>query len=228
MITRPTREKSIIDHIYTNRVSNISASGVLELDISDHFGIYLNRKLRSGEKRRPGAHTLINYRNWKSIDYNLIESKISKIELKSNDCLNKICNDFNEKINNIMNEEIKLKTKRIKVNTIDNWINSDILEMMAKRDKLFRIWKKSEHSRAPVGVIEINHQIYKDIRNKTRYEIRKAKVNYSYNRVNEYSNESKNLWKFINRCIPHKNKSKERLIPLTATQLNDSFIDQRF
>lgn len=56
LISSPTRMSSILDHIYTNRPNNINSSGVLMLDISDHFGVYFVRKLRSGQRLRTGTN----------------------------------------------------------------------------------------------------------------------------------------------------------------------------
>lgn len=75
--------------------------------------------------------------------------------------------------------------------TIDNWITSGIIEMMSKRDKFFKKWKLSERLRQSEEVTNDLKDKYKQMRNRTRYAIRKAKVNFSYNKVNEYSMDSK-------------------------------------
>jgi hypothetical protein len=56
LIKCPTRisqtSSSCIDHIYSNKTENISGSGVLDINLSDHKAIYVSRKLNFMKKYR--------------------------------------------------------------------------------------------------------------------------------------------------------------------------------
>ena len=50
---------TLIDHIYTNSLSQIISTGILINDISDHFGTYINLKFNSNcINTRPNTHEL--------------------------------------------------------------------------------------------------------------------------------------------------------------------------
>jgi DNA-directed RNA polymerase len=66
LIKCPTRisqtSSSCIDHIYSNKIKNISSSGVLDINLSDHKAIYVSRKLNFMKKyRKDSQHFEIKY-----------------------------------------------------------------------------------------------------------------------------------------------------------------------
>lgn len=226
LISKPTRVLSILDHIYTNCPNNISGSGVLGIGISDHFPIFFGRKLRFNRNNGTKNEEIIYYRNYKSMNCSKIEKMINNIKLNDKKDLNKSCNDFNQELHQIMNKELKIKSKRIKIQTKDNWISGDILLFMKNRDKAKRVLQKSIKNNSNLLLIEDNRKIYKDLRNKTRILIRKSKKNYNYNKISECEDNRK-LWKFLTKLVPNKNSSKYHLNQIDAQKLNDSFIDER-
>ena len=176
LISEPTRLTATLDHFYTNRPNNISGKGVLKISLSDHFPIYLSRKHRFGDKVMSHFKTKIYYRNWKIIDKNSIENSIKRMDLDLNlKDVNKSCNDFNLKINKIFNNQIPLKSKRISIQTKDNWISSEIISLMNTRDEYKRKYLKSIRLNHSIELINYLKGKYQNLRNKTRYEIRKTK-----------------------------------------------------
>ena len=93
----------MIDQIYVKNINNISNSGVINVNTSDHFPVFVCRKLSSQLKRRKGTHFTIKYRNWKNVDNKMISEKLEEIKLneEEND-VNKACNDLTENIQKII------------------------------------------------------------------------------------------------------------------------------
>lgn len=70
LINKPTRvqsSSSLIDHIYVNKETTVINSGVIEIGISDHFVIYICRKVNAHHKYNKCPQNIIRYRNWKSV-----------------------------------------------------------------------------------------------------------------------------------------------------------------
>ena len=66
--TRITKESStLIDLIYTSEPSYITTSGVIQLGISDHFGIVASRASNKAKKGRQD-HLMIQYHDFKAFD----------------------------------------------------------------------------------------------------------------------------------------------------------------
>ena len=223
LIQKNTRFESLIDHFYTNRPNNISGSGVLSSTFSDHLPIFAARKHRIGDRIGSKSKSIMYYRNWKTIDKNKIETMISSIDL--NNDINKITNDLNFKIRDIMKTEIPLKKKLVKVSIKDNWISTEVLLLMKTRNiaklKLISAIKK----RFPVEVIENLRTKYKDLRNRTRYAVNKCKKTYINNKLLDCKG-SRDMWKVLKTILPNKRKATKPL-PLSADTLNNSFIDDR-
>ena len=226
LITESTRIGSTLDHIYTNRLDNICDSGVLSVAISDHFPVFVGRKQRFGLKCKSNANFLLYYRSYEKLDERRIKDEIKSIDanIQSLDP-NTLCNDFNDAMHKLLNKYMPMKSKRIRIESKDNWISKDIIQMMYKRDHLRRDWIKAKQKGLQEYIIAQLHNSYKDQRNRTRYQIRKSKQNYMKNRIMKCEDNQK-MWKILRDFIPNKSKKTDS-IPLTAKQLNDSFIDQR-
>jgi hypothetical protein len=102
-----------------NQINNVFSSGVLEISISEHFAVFLCRKISSNLKRKNGEHISIRYQDWKNFNAQEITEEIIAFKPGSqNDCLNKYCNDFNQNLINIINKHFEYK-KRVKSETLD-------------------------------------------------------------------------------------------------------------
>jgi hypothetical protein len=132
-------------------------------------------------------------------------------------CLNYNCDNFTN----------KEQEKRVKIETLNNWINSDIISLMKLRDKSKKIDINCAKLNKSQQEIDFRNQEYRKLRNKTRISIRKAKANYIKNSINECKNDNKKLWEVLRSVVPSKPKSANNIIPLTADQLNKAFIEDR-
>ena len=92
LINRPTRvteySATIIDHIYTNKVSDVVSTGVVTFDISDHLGVYVTIALH--EHQGSIDHEYANVTSTHKVN----EENISKFrELLSNESWDEVHNE---------------------------------------------------------------------------------------------------------------------------------------
>jgi hypothetical protein len=67
-MTRVNENSSIlIDHIYVNKTQNISNCGVIIVNTSDHFPVFVSQKINFKLKRRKETYFSITYRRWKNV-----------------------------------------------------------------------------------------------------------------------------------------------------------------
>ena len=106
------------------------------------------------------------------------------------------------------------KSVRLK-NTINPWINAEIVKMFYKRDFL--------HKKAIDKGKDSNQWTkYVEYRNKVKRTIKKAKCEYFTSKCIENKNNSRGLWKVIKRIYPSKNKNSVNC-KLTANAFNKFF-----
>jgi hypothetical protein len=112
-MTRVNENSStLIDHIYVNKPQNISNYGVVIVNTSDHFPVFVSRKINFQLKRRKGTHFSITYRRWKNVDNDIISENLGKFKINENEKdVNKVCNDSTENIQNIIKNNIPVKQK---------------------------------------------------------------------------------------------------------------------
>ena len=78
--TRVTLDSStLIDHIATTNCNNIADSGVLEINLSDHYLVYCIRKLHGGVKRQHNINILL-LDNLKNFHQDAFLSDLSEVD----------------------------------------------------------------------------------------------------------------------------------------------------
>ena len=98
-----------------------------------------------------------------------------------------------------------VKEVRIKVRT-EEWMTSDILELIYERDKILTLANKNK------SIKELRKQ-YNELRNKVNDKVKEAKANYFSNKVEEHKKNPKSLWKqFKSLGYSNKNKEKSRIV----------------
>ena len=72
LVNEPTRvtntSQTLIDHIYTNTEENIQRVHVERLCLSDHYGVFCNRKSQSNISKN--SHQIITYRSFRNFEEN--------------------------------------------------------------------------------------------------------------------------------------------------------------
>jgi hypothetical protein len=190
LICEPTRvsvtRESLLDHIYVSDISRVDTSGVFTLTTSDHRFTYLTRKVI----RSKCPTKLIEFRNLNNINSDEFSSLLDTVDWESEfhqknteqqlDC-------FESKIWDIIDNLAPSKMKKTRGASI-SWMNSDILSLIAKRDKIKEDFDKT---RRPKKFKE-----YKKFRNFVKNRVDSAKRNHY---VSKFDNncESGKMWKLF-------------------------------
>jgi len=173
LITRPTRlaftSATLIDHIYTNDVTNKSKSGIIITDVADHFGtFYLTTREHTSNKE---SHKIIRQYNEKNI--NKFKDLIKLHDFR--DVYN--TEDINQSYDSFILflqtayesafplKKVKLRNKFIKR---DPWMTQGLLHSSINKAKLY---KKKLSSPTPANIQ--HYKNYNSIFNTTRKHAKK-------------------------------------------------------
>ena len=204
LIESPTRItetcSSLLDHIITNNSEKICQSGVLDIGLSDHLITFCSRKIIRGQI---GKHKTIKIRSLKNYSVHDFLNKLRNVDwsnVKNCSDVNDAWYKFKSIFLKILDEVAPIKHVRIKTRT-EPWIDSVILELIWKRDKLLYESNKDKHNK------ELRKE-FNLIRNKVQREIRIAKTNYFKDKIEENKGNSKGLWRQL-KSIGYSSKPKK-------------------
>ena len=185
-ITLPTRQvndsSSLIDNIFISNPVNYK-SGVMNVDISDHFAIFLiyeNICERNNEPRRikyrlENEHCLYNlFCELSSYDFNYLLN-ISDLNLS--------ITMLHEKVLESYNKHCPIKTKLLSYKSSEKpWITPSLKFKMKKRQRYFDLYKRNL----------MTFSEYKNFRNHVTNQIRASKK-YFHNLFNRIRNDVKKV-----------------------------------
>lgn len=208
MITRSTNghHGSIIDHIISDIFQFKYIFSILENSISDHNLIILgtnNNKIISCNK----TITKTNYQNIILDIYSTDFTNINTANELQN-CLNNIIKK------NTMEKNVK-KNRRI----IKPYITNDIITMINRREKLFKLTKKYPNSL-------IIRELLNKMRNKISNLCKIKKKEYYDNIVNENYNNPRKLWSIINEVLYNKSNNNNLILP-SKIEIDGSIITNK-
>ena len=150
LVNKPTRvgcvSATVIDHIWCNFVDKSRfKTGILPIDVSDHFGVLLGI---SGPELNPSPPKCFTYRSWTNIDngvfYRDFCSKIPELDIISLDHgIDKALDDLSTLIHTSIEEVCPLKSYTLSNNFHKPWINPEIRQLIKEKNKLYRkyIWR---------------------------------------------------------------------------------------
>ena len=98
----------------------------------------------------------------------------------------------------VLDSVAPLKEVRIKQRS-EPWMTHDILVNIRERDSLLRKFKKNNETEY--------YESYCKLRNKVQRDIKAAKQNYIFNKIEDNKNDSKKLWESLKE-LGYQNKSK--------------------
>ena len=191
-----------IDHIWYNKL-NISFSGCIPSDISDHYPIFT-------------VVNVVNFNNVISkVCRNLSEPCLAKFydnlsvmcqnffnDIQNND-VNFVCNLFIEKLWFIYNRDCPKYTKTVSFRKLlKPWITSTIRRMANYKHNLFKKYKNSETS----------FEVYNQYKNNLNRNIKLSKKAYYERKFDDCKNNIKKTWQTINSVLC-KSK-KQNYIPV--------------
>ena len=188
LITRPTRITSntatLIDNIFTNNLNNLSVSGLMFCDISDHLPIFtllldqnmnLNKTPWLSCRDKSGN----NVAKFKDRLANVHWDELS--ECKDTDCAYRC---FLDKYTTIYNDCFPLKKVKVKNVTLSKpWITKGILKSVRKKNLLYK--------RFLANSTPYREKLYKSYKNKLTHSLRVAKRLYYNKKLDEYKSNAK-------------------------------------
>ena len=219
LINRPTRvtehSATLIDHIYTNKVSDVVTTGVVTLDISDHLGPYVTIALHD----HPGSldHEYAKYvKSHKINEENLAKFK-EYLESETWDDVrnapgtqekyNHFIDTYTKHYNAAFPEKASRRKNERKVPK--PWILPWLEDACARKNKLYADFVNEPS--------EGNKKSYDKMNKFVRKHVDLAKQKYYTNLFNKYSDCSKKQWQIINSLMNRSNAKKSQI------KLKDSY-----
>ncbi|RWR99923.1 RNA-directed DNA polymerase from mobile element jockey-like protein, partial [Dinothrombium tinctorium] len=226
LINEPTRitytTESLIDHIYTNRNDMISTSGVIKLDISDHFAVFVCRK-----KPKPSTNpTIMEIKNWNKLDKNILYEKLRKIDFcdlysSENYNSNAFATELTERLSNFFHSQLKITKIRVRNEQKPGWLTSEIISLIQKRNNLYRAYLNSNKEKCSRN--EKLHQEYKELRNFIVDKIKKSKKEFLSKKIETNLNCPKKVWKSLKEIIPTKKSNNVCIDKIDLNAFNKHF-----
>ena len=199
---QPNCAKTCIDNILTNNAENISLSGTLELNISNHSAIFQFTRQKPPITNNTGKITI----HYEYSQAN-IKNFCTALDERLNDSQTVISNfnDFSAIFQSSVDDGCKLVTpKTTKRNAITNpWITAGLIKSITYKDKLYKNWKKSISNKIKNGD-PVKYEAYKAYRKCLCKIIRSAKKKYYYTGYTvqlliKNKGNSKKTWEIINK-----------------------------
>ena len=202
--TRITETSStLIDHILTNSVLNITQHGVLKIALSDHYAIYCTRKTQKQKYHKQKFITIRSLKNYSKT--NLLEKLNGLVfpDYSLYDDIDTAYLDFTNKLTKVINDVAPFKKICVKNNTCE-WVDDEIFEAIRTREKLFKKFKKSRLHADGVN--------FRKARNRLQAMIKNKKRNYITNKLSENIAKPKELWKNLSQLgLPSKKKANTKI-----------------
>ena len=205
---KPNCQKTCIDNIICNSLENVVITGAIPNHIGHHHPIFTISSIKN-----PNI-----FNNEKlTIYYEYSQENLSELneELKNTtEKFNDIPCSF-EKFNNVfhqcLDKTCKLEKPKItKRNRVTNpWITRGLINAIAKKDRLYKNWKKSINRKNKHGDTKLYEQ-YKTHRKIVKNLIIKAKKSHYSKEFEKHSGNSKKTWEIINKL---RGKNKNNLKP---------------
>ena len=199
LIDKPTRvtenSRSLLDVILVSDPVLVKSSGVLEITISDHFLVYVVINLRS-PKQAPTYIVTRTFRNYKADQF---ANDIAHIPWDTMNLIDESVDNsldaFNDLLLACLDDHAPIKTVKIR-HKPNPFITADIRDLMKVRDRL--------HKRARETGMSEDWEVFKELRNRVKFVLRKAEREYYNQQIYENKNNSGAMWKTIRSALPNK------------------------
>ena len=219
LITKPTRitedSRTLINLFLTSR-PELYETSVIPVGYSDHCAIVGIRKLH---RVKPPPPRLVDIRNYKNYDTALFKDDLQHVpwdipeQDKAFETPNEVWNSFKDHLLTVADKRAPVVTRRVRGKTMP-WITPEIKNLMQERGHF--------HKKAIKTNKEIHWSSYKRLRNAVTLKLRKEKSRYYSTRLSEDQN-SKEMWKTLNKILPKKPKTAAEIENLSATKFNQYF-----
>ena len=228
VISRPTRitdhSSSLIDHIYTNKISKVISSCVVTLDVTDHLGTYIKVSLDGNFDR--AAHPVYRRNNRENSEYRLFNEA-------NNGKFKELLESENwDEVNDVLNADEKYN-KFVEIYT-KHYNNAYPLITKRKRRKNERVlpkpwimeWLEDACNRKQMAYHEFvnepsaqNKAIYDKLYKFCDKHVTIAKKKYYRKYFDEHSDNSRKKWQMINKLL-NRRKGRVQINKLTDSKGN--------
>ena len=217
-ITKPTRithtTATLLDNIFVSpKLHHNLSPFILTEDISDHLPIIA---LLGNQKKSLKQSITVTVRNLSDENTQLIREDLERIDwenvLKDQNCSTGF-STFHQTLCESMDKHAPEKKKKLnyKRQIRDPWITKGILTSLARQKKLYR---EQLHAKSAVST----HK-YRRYRNLLKSTIRKSKQTYLHNKCVEFRQDSRKLWKLVNKIIGKNNNKTETIDSLRVDNI---------
>ena len=207
------KSSTLIDHIYSNEISNIKFIDVPHVGISDHYPVFLTRKTRSVDPKL--SHQTISYRSFKNFqeesfknDLTCVPWDVIKIFENVDDAIDTWYKLFNE----VVDKHIPFKQRRVKHQTQPKWFSPEIGDAIKNRDSLKSQGKETE---------------YKTARNEVTKLIRLAKQKHYEKILENTNNNPQNVWKIFKEFGAGKGDINSRSTIFSINHNDEQIFDNK-
>ena len=199
---KPNCHFTCIDNIFVNNSERLVYSCTLESHISHHRSLILKYSLKNSlcsSNALKNGKTKVYYdykpQNLDKLSENLAEELLENSLSKQQANYEEFLNTFLKCID----ATCKLKTPKLsKRNKQENpWITTGLINSISKRDRLYKIWKRTQTKRCTTGDPRLQEQ-YRKYRNMLGNLIKKSKQNFHTKEFEKASGNMKKTWSIIN------------------------------
>ena len=218
-VTKPTRVQgnsaSLIDHIWTNFLPKLKASGVIYCNISDHFPVFstFNLELQHNE---PKTEKTLYYRDYKESNITNFKSHLTEV------CWDLVFASHNPEVayDNFISLFIPsferffpLKCKSLKSKSFKKpYITCEIRNLIKEKNKL-----QKKYAKWPLSYGET----FRSLRNRLKLTIRKAKADHYKMKLDQSAGDTKKTWQILNDVLHRNNKQKADKVLIDEKEIND-------
>jgi len=214
--TRVTNSSSkLLDHLYVPNITNYSVSGVYRNGgFSDHEMIYVIRKHVKIERIPP---LTITTRFWNKVNFDQVTTEVQDVDwtfiASKTSTIDEKTNLFNKTLLKIVDKHAPLKKMKVRGST-NPWMNGEIIRLRRERDRAYRLLRKIKPDEEP-NKYEIQHQLYKKLKNKTNNLIRQTEKNYFNSEFKRNAKSTTKTWNTMNQLTRFRWKEKHKFINVT-------------
>ena len=193
-------KNSCLDHIYSN-CNIVTDSGTLDVYISDHLPVFLNRK-KSKILQNKVEFTGRSYRNY---DFDVYANELRNKNWKNFDTEtdpNQLWQIFHDNVYQSLDVLYPTKTFSVKKYK-EPWITNEHLELIRDKDLALKKAKRTKK--------DTDWVIARRLRNECLSKIRKAKCDFVQSELDNNMNDSKKFWRNVHDIWPNKKSASPKI-----------------
>jgi len=206
MIDRPTRITShtatLIDNIFVNNLHDITPSGLLFFDISDHLAVFYLSDCNNLQYKHPAVNIIksriIDDKSIDAFSTDLEHADWSSIYNSNNADL--AYDALHDSIMQLYNKHFPIKTRNVRKNNIPRnpWITQSLLQSINHKQRLYK-----RYLNRPTATNEANYKNYCNILTSS---IRQCKRNYYAHIFQLHRDNLAKTWRTINDILGKSTK----------------------